>query len=378
MIKKFYMSMMGELAYFLGHQIKQDDKGISICQEIYTRDLLKKYESTNSASVKTPMLPPNNLGTDLSGKRVNETLYRGMIGSLMYLTGAPTLGLRYPKCLRFDLKGYSNSNYDGCNIDRKSTSGACQLLGGKCCANILWMKSQLSDYEIHYKMTFCQSTGLNYNNGNYVAHPSNKEVKDELEKIATRDKLGYKTLLLKASFPVSWWILMTFVIQVLGGNHSSIEQFNSNTKGNLHLTVKGLPATRLDEGIRTSLPLLKGTPTGPKDSGRTIQLTDRGIPFTTSFDQSGSSINYQVDTTQSTRFKMSDPDQNKGKTSSKVEPDTEPPLLQTFGDYQTLLDDSKDDLKDLSDEEMCEAREEIDDEQPHTKEEHQPTEYHSP
>ncbi|GJV04728.1 retrovirus-related pol polyprotein from transposon TNT 1-94 [Tanacetum coccineum] len=58
--------------------------------------------------VKTPMVPPNNLGPDLSGKAVNETQYRG-----------------------FDLKGYSDSNYAGCNMDRKSTPVACQLLGGK-------------------------------------------------------------------------------------------------------------------------------------------------------------------------------------------------------------------------------------------------------
>ncbi|GJR45209.1 retrovirus-related pol polyprotein from transposon TNT 1-94 [Tanacetum coccineum] len=107
-----------------------DDKGISICQEQYTRNLLKKYEIFDSSSVKTPMVPPNNLGHDLAGKPVNETLYRGMIRSLMYLTttrylkGTPSLSLYYPKCSGFDLKGYSNSNYVGCNMDRKSTSDA--------------------------------------------------------------------------------------------------------------------------------------------------------------------------------------------------------------------------------------------------------------
>ncbi|GJZ18791.1 retrovirus-related pol polyprotein from transposon TNT 1-94 [Tanacetum coccineum] len=163
--------------------------------------------------VKTLMVPPNNLGPDLNGKAVNETQYRGMIGSLMYLTasrpdiqfstclyaryqanpkesylivvkriyrylkGTPSLGLWYPKYLGYDLKGYSDSDYAGCNIDRKSTSCACQLLRGKlvclsakkqqfiamssaeaeyvpivgCCANILWMKSQLTDYDIIYE-----------------------------------------------------------------------------------------------------------------------------------------------------------------------------------------------------------------------------------
>nr|GFC29572.1 hypothetical protein [Tanacetum cinerariifolium] len=86
MTKKLEMSMMGELTYFLGLQIKQDDKGILICQEQYTRNLLKKYEISDGSSVKTPMVPPNNLGPNLDGKPVNKTLYRGMIGSLMYLT----------------------------------------------------------------------------------------------------------------------------------------------------------------------------------------------------------------------------------------------------------------------------------------------------
>ncbi|GJY04627.1 retrovirus-related pol polyprotein from transposon TNT 1-94 [Tanacetum coccineum] len=122
--------MIGELTYFLVLQIKQDDKGISICQEHYTRNILKKYEVSDSSSVKTPMVSPNNLGPDLAGKPVNKTLYRGMIGSLItatrlniqlstvscvgyqsspkeshlitvkrifrYLKGTPTLGLWYP------------------------------------------------------------------------------------------------------------------------------------------------------------------------------------------------------------------------------------------------------------------------------------------
>nr|GEY02087.1 uncharacterized mitochondrial protein AtMg00810-like [Tanacetum cinerariifolium] len=158
MTKKFEMSMMDELTHFLGLQIKQDDKGILVCQEQYTKSLLKKYNISDISSVKTPMVPPNNLGPDISGKLVNETSYRGMIGLLMYLTairpdiqfsiilcvryqsnpkeshliavkriprylkGTPTLGLYYPKCSGFDLKGYSDSDYNGCNMDRKSTS----------------------------------------------------------------------------------------------------------------------------------------------------------------------------------------------------------------------------------------------------------------
>ncbi|GJU66929.1 retrovirus-related pol polyprotein from transposon TNT 1-94 [Tanacetum coccineum] len=99
MTKKFEMSMMGELTYFLGLQIKQDDKGISIFQEQYSRNLLKKYEISDSSSVKTPMVPPNNLGLDLDGKSVNETSYRGMIGLLVYLTTImPDIQFPNPMC----------------------------------------------------------------------------------------------------------------------------------------------------------------------------------------------------------------------------------------------------------------------------------------
>ncbi|GKB99331.1 hypothetical protein Tco_0985468 [Tanacetum coccineum] len=94
-----------------------------------------------------------------------------------YLKGTHSLGLWYPKCLCFDLKGYLNSDYAEYNMDRISTLGACQLLGGKrmcwsakkkqsvamssakaeyvasagCCANILCMKSQLTNYDIIYE-----------------------------------------------------------------------------------------------------------------------------------------------------------------------------------------------------------------------------------
>ncbi|GJY40128.1 retrovirus-related pol polyprotein from transposon TNT 1-94 [Tanacetum coccineum] len=215
MTKKFKMSMIGELTYFLGLQIKQDDNGISICQEWYTRNLLKKYKISNSSSLKTHMLPPNNLVPDLAGKLVNETSYKGMIGSLMYLTatrsdiqfsivlcaryqsnpneshltavkrilrclkGTPTLGLYYPKCSGFDLKGYSNSDYASCNMDRKSTLAKAEyVVAAWCCASILWMKSHLSDYDIHYKLVpiFCDNTSAIAISNNPVLHSRAKHI----------------------------------------------------------------------------------------------------------------------------------------------------------------------------------------------------------
>ncbi|GKD10000.1 hypothetical protein Tco_1189685 [Tanacetum coccineum] len=105
--------------------IKQSERGISINQEKYVNDLLKKYD-INGSSMKTPMVPPNNLGPDLNSKAVNKTQYKG-----------------------FDLKGYLDSDYAGCNKDKKSTSVKAEYVAAiGCCTNILWMKSQLSDYDI--------------------------------------------------------------------------------------------------------------------------------------------------------------------------------------------------------------------------------------
>nr|GEZ23544.1 copia protein [Tanacetum cinerariifolium] len=83
----------------------------------------------------------------------------GSSKQLRYLKGTLTLGLYYPKCLDFDLKGYSDSDYAGCNMDRKSTSAEAEYVAtAGCYASILWMKTQLSDYDIHYKMSVAMSS----------------------------------------------------------------------------------------------------------------------------------------------------------------------------------------------------------------------------
>ncbi|GJW24620.1 retrovirus-related pol polyprotein from transposon TNT 1-94 [Tanacetum coccineum] len=120
----------------------------------------------NGSSMKTPMVPPNNLGPDLSGKAVNETQYRGMIGSLIYLTASrPDIQFSTCLCARYQPnpkechliaalpnKETSDSDYAGYNMDRKSTSAEAEYVAAaRCYANILWMKSQLTDYDIIYE-----------------------------------------------------------------------------------------------------------------------------------------------------------------------------------------------------------------------------------
>ena len=88
MSKEFEMSMIGELTFFLGFQVKQMREGIFVSQEKYTKDLLKKFKMDECKPIKTPMLSNGHLNLDEGGKLVDQTLYHSMIGSLLYLTAS--------------------------------------------------------------------------------------------------------------------------------------------------------------------------------------------------------------------------------------------------------------------------------------------------
>ncbi|GKB55021.1 putative ribonuclease H-like domain-containing protein [Tanacetum coccineum] len=132
MHKKFQMSSMGELTFFLGLQVTHKDDGIFINEDKYVDEILKKFSFSTVKTTSTPMETSKPLLKDAEAKDVNVHLYRSMIGSLMYLTssrpdiiylkGQPKLGLWYPKDSPFDLETYSDSDYDGASSDRKSTT----------------------------------------------------------------------------------------------------------------------------------------------------------------------------------------------------------------------------------------------------------------
>ncbi|KAL6319674.1 hypothetical protein AAG906_026733 [Vitis piasezkii] len=86
MHSEFEMSMMGELNFFLGLQIKQLKEGTFINQAKYIKDLLKRFNMEEAKVMKTPMSSSIKLDMDEKGKSINSTMYRGMIGSLLYLT----------------------------------------------------------------------------------------------------------------------------------------------------------------------------------------------------------------------------------------------------------------------------------------------------
>ena len=90
MSSEFEMSMIGELSFFLGLQVVQTSEGTKIHQQKYIKELLKKFGMDNSKSSITPISPNNKINADVNGKDVDPTLYRGMIGSLLYLTASST------------------------------------------------------------------------------------------------------------------------------------------------------------------------------------------------------------------------------------------------------------------------------------------------
>ena len=102
MIKRFNMSMLGEFKFILGLQINQKEDGIEIHQQKYIRDILRKYDMDQCKPFPTPLSTTTKLDHDLSSTKVNETLYRGMVGSLMYLTASrPDILFATSLCARF-------------------------------------------------------------------------------------------------------------------------------------------------------------------------------------------------------------------------------------------------------------------------------------
>nr|GEX65978.1 ribonuclease H-like domain, reverse transcriptase, RNA-dependent DNA polymerase [Tanacetum cinerariifolium] len=123
------MSSMGELTFFLGLQVMQKNDGMFISRDKYVADILKKFDLSLVAST---LIETNKaLIKDEEAVDVDVHLYRSMIGSLMYLTSFRPDIMDSP----FDLEAFSDSDYTGASLDRKSTIGGCQFLGKRL---ILW------------------------------------------------------------------------------------------------------------------------------------------------------------------------------------------------------------------------------------------------
>ncbi|GKA24553.1 hypothetical protein Tco_0710586, partial [Tanacetum coccineum] len=193
----------------------QRDDGIFISQDKYVADILKKFDFVTVKTASTPIETNKALIKYEEAEDMDVHLYISMIGSLMYLTasrpdimfavcacarflvtpkvshlhavkrifrylkGQPKLGLWYPRDSPFDLEAFSDSDYAGASLDRKSTTGGCQFLGKRliswqckkktiiansttkaeyvaatdCCGQVLWIQNQMLDYGFNFMNT---------------------------------------------------------------------------------------------------------------------------------------------------------------------------------------------------------------------------------
>ncbi|GJX75231.1 retrovirus-related pol polyprotein from transposon TNT 1-94 [Tanacetum coccineum] len=115
---EFKMSMMGELNFFLGLQIKQLEDGI-FNQSKYIKEMLKKFGLEDSKPIKTPMSSETKLTRDEDGKSFDDTR------------------LWYPKGTGLETIVYADSDHAGDYVDRKSTSGVCTFMGCLASSHIM-------------------------------------------------------------------------------------------------------------------------------------------------------------------------------------------------------------------------------------------------
>ncbi|GKE12344.1 retrovirus-related pol polyprotein from transposon TNT 1-94 [Tanacetum coccineum] len=148
MCSKFQMAMMGKLSFFLGLQISQSPRGIFLNQSKYALESIKKYGMETCEPSYTLMVEKSKLDEDSQGKVVDPTRYRGMISTLMYLTASrPDLVFAV---------SFADAGHAGCQDTRKNAEYI--ALSG-CCAQILWMRPQLTDYGLVFNKIPLVSTG---------------------------------------------------------------------------------------------------------------------------------------------------------------------------------------------------------------------------
>jgi hypothetical protein len=207
------MSMMGELTFFLGIQVKQMKQGTFVHQAKYMKDLMNMFNMAELKSMSTQMSMATVLDPGENGKAIYQREYKSTIGSLLYLMvtrpdiqyavslcacfqASPCsshriavqqifryikytleFGIWYSASSSLDLVGFSDADFTGCRIDRKSTYGTCHFLGSSlicwsthkqssvaqstidseyvvaasCCSQILFIVHTMRDYGVTYK-----------------------------------------------------------------------------------------------------------------------------------------------------------------------------------------------------------------------------------
>ncbi|GJT09278.1 retrovirus-related pol polyprotein from transposon TNT 1-94 [Tanacetum coccineum] len=299
-----------ESSEFLDYVYKLDKALYGLKQAPRAWNLHKKYEISDSSSMKTPMVPPNNIDPDLAGKSVNETSYRGVIGSLMYLTArrhdiqfSTILCARYqsnPKeshliaaLISKDIQTqtmlveiwikkapqvlakYMVENWF-VGVPRNSSQWLCPQL--KLNMLLLLGVVQATTFALDFK-TFCSSTDLDYNNGKYVDHPTPEVLGGNF---SSTEQINFIQQLLTYSLITGTEVDIGEIIYISSGTVPDPQDLERN----IQLASTGLLST-LNEGTHPSKPLPEGTATHPKDSGGNKQPLNRDITSTTSNEGTG-------------------------------------------------------------------------------------------
>ncbi|GJT17017.1 retrovirus-related pol polyprotein from transposon TNT 1-94 [Tanacetum coccineum] len=189
--------------------ISQSPRGIFINQSKFVLESLKKYGMESSDLVDTPVVEKFKLDEDTQGKAVDPTHYREMIGTLMYLTASrPDLtfdvymcarGLWYPKDSSIALTAYADADRTGCQDTRRSTSGC-------CCAQVLWMRSQLTDYGLGFNKIsmYCDNKSAIALCCNNVQHSRSKHIDIRFHFIKEQVERSSRALLCQYGVLWSW------------------------------------------------------------------------------------------------------------------------------------------------------------------------------
>jgi hypothetical protein len=240
MQSEFEMSLVGELTYFLGLQVKQMEDSIFLSQSKYAKNIVKKFGMENASHKRTPAPTHLKLSKDEKGTNVDQSLYRSMIGSLLYLTASrPDIAFAVGVCARYQadpkvshinqvkrilkyvngtcdygllyshgcdpiLSGYCDADWAGSADDRKSTSGGCFFLGnnliswfskkqncvslstaeaeyiaaGSSCSQLVWMKQMLTEYNVTQDVMtlYCDNLSAINISKNPIQHSRTKHI----------------------------------------------------------------------------------------------------------------------------------------------------------------------------------------------------------
>jgi hypothetical protein len=240
MQSEFEMSLVGELTYFLGLQVKQMDDTLFISQRKYAKNIVKKFGLESASHKRTPAATHLKLTTDEKGVDVDQSLYRSMIGSLLYLTASrPNITFVVGVCARYPAKSkishitqvkkilkyingtsdygmlyshstnsmlvrYYDADWAGSVNDRKSNSGGCLFLeinliswfskkqkcmslfatepeyivAGSNCSQLICMKQMLKEYNVEQNVMILYCDNLNAINisKNLIQHSRKKHI----------------------------------------------------------------------------------------------------------------------------------------------------------------------------------------------------------